>query len=87
MSTERVSPAPIMEYELQIRGELTRRWVSWFGNMKNVSRKKMGPEIIYTATVSVVDQGELLGLLQKLHHLGFCLLSLQLNMQSAREAA
>lgn len=75
MAGEKMHPQrPSLTYEIQLRGLISRRWIEWFGNMQVTAEQNLTREPVTTIIVDVADQSALLGLLQKLHNLGYPLL-------------
>lgn len=64
-------------YEIQVQGNISRRWVDWFGGMIILAVDEDGPRTLTTAAIHVPDQAAMLGQLQKLHNLGFSLLQVR----------
>ncbi len=64
-------------YEILVQGNISQRWVDWFGSMTILAEDQVGRQRLTTAEVQVVDQAALLGQLQKLHNLGFSLLQVR----------
>ena len=64
-------------YEILVQGNISQRWVDWFGCMMILAEDEGNPLSLTTAEVHVADQSALLGQLQKLHNLGFSLLQVR----------
>ena len=62
-------------YEIRLQGQLSQRWIDWFGNMTMIDdRQQPGTSRLF---LEVVDQASLLGQVQKLHNLGYTLLEIR----------
>ena len=69
-------------YEIQMIGCISQRWAGWFGDMTilNIDEGNLG--CISTVSIEVVDQAALLGILHKLHSLGFSLVEVRLSEEA-----
>lgn len=65
-------------YLLQVDGSISERWTKWFGNLDVVAVDESQANCLTTIKAIVPDQAALLGLLQKLHNLGYSLLEVRL---------
>lgn len=62
-------------YEIRLQGQLSQRWIDWFGNMTMIGdRQQPGTSRLF---LEVADQSSLLGQVQKLHNLGHTLLEIR----------
>lgn len=65
-------------YEIKVHGQLDDSWLDWFGEAK-VHVEIMEDDIEVTTISDVVmDQAGLVGLIRRLHGLGFVLISIRL---------
>jgi len=86
MAGENMHPQrPSLTYEIQLQGLISQRWIDWFGNMQVTAEQSLAQEPLTTVIVDVVDQSALLGLLQKLHNLGYPLLQVTRRGDTSQE--
>jgi hypothetical protein len=74
-----------LSYEIELTGQISQRWLDWFGNMTLLTLKKDERTCLSTVSIKVVDQAALLGVLQKLHNLGFSLVEVRLMNEAVGE--
>ena len=65
-------------YEIRLIGRISHRWAGWIGEMTVLDIDEGDQECISTISIEAIDQAALLGILQKLHSLGFSLVEIRL---------
>jgi hypothetical protein len=61
-------------YRVRVRGSVHPRWQEWFDGLRIQNETGDGDEMLCTLTGTVQDQAALLGILQRLCHLGLPLI-------------
>ena len=75
MTIQRQDQVKRIDYEIQLQGRLSQRWIDWFGNMTVIDDREW-PGTSWVS-LQVTDQASFLGQIQKLHNLGYTLLEIR----------
>ena len=75
-----------IRYKIKVQGQLNQYWSEYLGEM-DVSVKGERERAVSTLKGEAVDQAALMGLLNNLYDLGFCLLSVECRSDAGKEVA